>query len=48
MTMDEKRFRWMLNEDQMATEKLSDGIRVFAQDLGKLRSMIQQRLKEAA
>jgi transaldolase len=48
MTMDEKRFRWMLNEDQMATEKLSDGIRIFAQDLGKLRSMIQQRLKEAA
>src|SRR5271157_1420565 len=48
MTMDEKRFRWMLNENQMATEKLSDGIRLFAHDLGTLRSMIQQRLKEAA
>jgi transaldolase len=48
MTMDEKKFRWMLNENQMATEKLSDGIRLFAHDLGTLRSMIQQRLKEAA
>jgi len=38
----------MLNENQMATEKLSDGIRLFAHDLGTLRSMIQQRLKEAA
>ena len=34
MTMDEKKFRWMLNENQMATEKLSDGIRLFAHDLG--------------
>src|SRR6516165_10476631 len=48
MTMDEKKLRWMLNESQMATEKLSDGIRLFAHDLGTLRSMIQQRLKEAA
>ncbi len=44
----------MLNESQMATEKLygdrelSDGICLFARDLGKLRSMVQQRLKEAA
>ncbi|QQP39188.1 Transaldolase [Caligus rogercresseyi] len=30
--MDEKAFRWMLNEDQMATEKLSEGIRKFAAD----------------
>merc|ERR1712241_1559224 len=27
--MDENMFRWMLNEDQMATEKLSDGMRKF-------------------
>ena len=25
ISMDEKTFRWMLNEDQMATDKLSDG-----------------------
>ena len=37
--MDEKTFRWMLNEDQMATEKLSDGIRLFAHDLNKLRTI---------
>ena len=48
VAMDEKTFRWMLNEDQMATEKLSDGIRLFAHDLEKLRSMVQQRLAKAA
>lgn len=30
--MDEPTFRWMLNENQMATEKLSEGIRNFAAD----------------
>ena len=48
VAMDEKHFRWMLNEDQMATEKLSDGIRLFAKDLTALRTMIQQRLAAAA
>jgi transaldolase len=48
VAMDEKTFRWMLNEDQMATEKLSDGIRLFAHDLEKLRSSVQHRLAEAA
>jgi transaldolase len=48
IAMDEKRFRWMLNEDQMATEKLSDGIRLFARDLGALRTMVEQRLTAAA
>src|ERR1051326_5999798 len=32
LALDEKMFRWMLNEDQMATEKLSEGIRLFAAD----------------
>jgi len=48
VTMDEKRFRWMLNEDQMATEKLSDGIRLLARDLMALRTMVEQRLQAAA
>jgi transaldolase len=48
VAMDEKTFRWMLNEDQMATEKLSDGIRLFAADLNKLRTTVQQRLAKAA
>jgi transaldolase len=44
MKLDEKAFRWMLNEDQMGTEKLSDGIRLFAKDLGALRKMAAERL----
>jgi len=48
IAMDEKHFRWMLNEDQMATEKLSDGIRLFAHDLRALRTMVEQRLTAAA
>jgi transaldolase len=46
--MDEKAFRWMLNEDQMGTEKLSDGIRLFAKDLGILRDMVRKELTLAA
>ncbi|PYE41377.1 transaldolase [Rhizobium sp. PP-F2F-G20b] len=42
--MDEKTFRWMLNEDAMATEKLSEGIRAFAKDLQALRDQVSKRL----
>jgi transaldolase len=35
-TADEKTFRWRLNEDAMATEKLSEGIRLFNADAVKL------------
>jgi transaldolase len=38
---DEKTFRWALNEDAMATEKLAEGIRAFAADAGKLDHIIQ-------
>jgi len=41
---DERSFRWELNEDAMATEKLSEGIRLFAADLRKLHSLIDARL----
>jgi len=44
VTLDERSFRWMLNEDQMATEKLSDGIRKFAADSIKLEAVLKQRL----
>ncbi len=37
---DEKRFRWALNEDAMATEKLAEGIRTFAVDAVKLEKLI--------
>jgi transaldolase len=36
LQLDEQNFRWMLNEDAMATEKLAEGIRKFAGDLQKL------------
>ncbi|XP_064617938.1 transaldolase-like [Liolophura sinensis] len=42
--LDEKTFRWMLNEDAMATDKLSEGIRKFAADAVKLESKIRELL----
>lgn len=39
--LDEKTFRWLHNEDRMAVEKLSDGIRKFAVDAVKLEDMIK-------
>ncbi|MES2259135.1 MAG: transaldolase [Pseudomonadota bacterium] len=40
MSLDEKTFRFMLNEDAMATEKLAEGIRAFCADSGKLKQII--------
>jgi transaldolase len=37
-------FRWALNADQMATDKLSEGIRNFNKDLQKLRDMVKTKL----
>ena len=39
---DEKSFRWALNEDAMATEKLAEGIRAFAADAAKLDALIEK------
>ena len=47
-SLDEKAFRWALNEDAMATEKLSEGIRLFAKDLVTLREMVRKELTLAA
>ena len=44
LKLDEKTFRWLHNEDQMATEKLSEGIRVFAADCVKLEKFLEQKL----
>eukprot|EP01114_Cavostelium_apophysatum_P015557 TRINITY_DN425_c0_g1_i1.p1 TRINITY_DN425_c0_g1~~TRINITY_DN425_c0_g1_i1.p1 ORF type:complete len:321 (-),score=107.05 TRINITY_DN425_c0_g1_i1:166-1128(-) len=41
----ENNFRWLLNEDEMATAKLSEGIRKFAADLKKLEVEIQKKLQ---
>jgi transaldolase len=39
--LSEAAFRFALNEDAMATEKLAEGIRAFAVDAGKLDAMIE-------
>jgi len=44
LALDEKSFRWMMNENAMATEKLSEGIRVFAADGEKLAAYIAKRV----
>ena len=43
MTLDEKAFRFMLNEDAMATEKLAEGIRLFCLDAVKLEKLVSGR-----
>jgi len=42
--MDEKNFRWQMNEDPMATEKLAEGIRNFTVDLLKLEDHLKKLL----
>ena len=41
---DEQSFRWALNEDAMATEKLAEGIRKFAADIVKLEKIVADLL----
>ena len=45
MDMDEKTFRWMMNEDAMATEKLAEGIRNFSK-VQRERERRGERTKE--
>lgn len=40
ITADEKSFRYQLNQDAMATEKLSEGIRLFCADIEKLEKLL--------
>jgi transaldolase len=47
MALDEKAFRFMLNEDAMATEKLAEGIRIFARDLTHLRELVSKKMDAA-
>lgn len=44
LEISEESFRWQLNEDAMATEKLAQGIRVFAQDMEKVREIVAEKL----
>ncbi|XP_044747883.1 probable transaldolase [Coccinella septempunctata] len=47
LELNEAKFRWMLNEDKMATDKLSEGIRNFAADSVKLEKLIVELLSES-
>ena len=44
VAIDEKRFRFLFNEDAMATEKTSEGIRNFVADTVKLEKFIAEKL----
>lgn len=44
INLDEANFRWMMNENPMATEKLAEGIRNFAIDSSKLEKLIESML----
>ena len=44
LQLDEKKFRWLVNENAMATEKTAEGIRLFNADAVKLEQYIAQRL----
>jgi len=45
ISLDESGFRWLHNEDEMAVEKLSQGIRGFAADAIKLETIIREKLQ---
>jgi transaldolase len=44
LALDEKKFRYLLNEDAMATEKTAEGIRKFAADITKLEQLVASKL----
>jgi transaldolase len=44
LPLDEKSFRFLLNEDAMATEKLAGGIRLFSADIVKLEKKILAKI----
>jgi transaldolase len=45
LELDEKKFRWLLNENAMAYEKTGEGIRKFAADVVKLEKFVASKLK---
>jgi transaldolase len=46
LPVDEKSFRYAMNEDAMASEKLAEGIRGFAADIIKLEKIVSERLNK--
>jgi transaldolase len=47
LAIDEKAFRWMMNEDAMATEKLAEGIRNFTKDIVSLEKIVGSKMTKA-
>jgi transaldolase len=45
LELDEKKFRYLLNEDAMATEKTAEGIRKFVTDMAKLEKVVAGKIK---
>ena len=45
LELNEKKFRWMLNDNAMAYEKTGEGIRKFAADVVKLEKFVGSKLK---
>ena len=45
LELDEKKFRWMLNDNAMAYEKTGEGIRKFAADVVKLEKFVASKIK---
>lgn len=44
LPLDEKKFRWLFNENPMATEKTAEGVRLFNADAMKLEQLIAAKL----
>ena len=45
LELDEKKFRYLFNDNAMATEKTSEGIRKFAADIVKLEKFVAGKLR---
>src|SRR5881397_4317043 len=45
LEFDEKKFRYLLNDNAMATEKTAEGIRKFAADVVKLEKLVAEKIK---
>jgi transaldolase len=44
LELDEKKFRYLVDEDAMATEKTMEGIRKFASDIDKLEKFVARKI----
>jgi transaldolase len=45
LQLDEKKFRYLVNDNAMATEKTAEGIRKFAADVVKLEKLVESKIK---